>query len=118
MTITINTKAYNADSFGSNAVGYIGPLKTASVKDDLILRREAAKATTTFSGVARAHVKLTRTLALTNAKTPSWDAIANVQASVPVGFTAADVDAFCTDLGAYVASAEFKTLLKTQKINF
>lgn len=118
MSLTVNAKTYTADAFGSNSVGYIGPAKTASVKDDLILRRTAAKPTSTFSGVARAQAKLTRTLTLTGAKTPTWEAIADVLVSIPVGYTAADVDAICNDLGAWVASADFKSLLKQQKINF
>jgi hypothetical protein len=118
MTLTVNAKAYNADSYGSNSVGYIGPTKTASTKDDLVLRRTAAKPTSTFSGVARAQAKLTRTMTLTGAKTPSWEGIFDIQASIPVGFAAADVDAMCADIGAYVASADFKNLLKTQKISY
>jgi hypothetical protein len=118
LSLTVNAKTYAADAFGSNSVGYIGPAKTASVKDDLVLRRTAAKPTGTFSGVSRSQAKLTRTLTLTNAKTPSWEMIADVAVSIPVGFAAADVDAMCADLGAYIASADFKNLLKTQKINF
>jgi hypothetical protein len=118
MSLTINTKAYTADSFGSNAVGYIGPAKTASVKDDLVLRRTAAKPTKVFSGVARAQAKLTRTHTLTNALTPTFESISDVNVSIPVGTAAADIDAICADLGSYVQSADFKSLLKTQKINF
>jgi len=118
MSLTVNAKTYTPDAFGSNSVGYIGPLKTASVKDDLVLRRTAAKPTGTFSGVARSQAKLTRTLTLTGAKTPTWEVIADLTVSIPVGFAAADVDALCADLGALVASADFKSSLKQQKINF
>lgn len=118
MSLTVNAKTFSADSFGSNAVGYIGPAKTASTKDDLILRRTAAKPTATFSGVARSQAKLTRTSTLTGAKTPTGDNIVDINASIAVGTPAADVDAMCADLGAYVQSADFKNLLKTQKINY
>lgn len=118
MSLTVNAGTYNADSYGSNSMGYIGPLKTSSVKDDLILRRTAPKATNNFSGVARTQAKLTRTKTLTGALTPSWDLIADLQFSLPVGIADADVDSLCADLGALIASASFKTHLKTQKISF
>jgi len=118
MALTVNAKTYAADAFGSNSVGYIGPLKTNSVKDDLVLRRTAAKPTKLFSGVSRAQAKLTRTHTLTGALTPTFESISDVQVSIPVGTAAADIDAICADLGAYIASTAFKDLLKTQKINF
>lgn len=118
MALTINTKTFNADAFGSNAVGYIGPLKTQSVRDDLSLRRTAAKGTATFSGVSRYLAKLTRTLTLTSAKTPVWEAIVNVDVGLPVGASGADVDTICDDLASLIGSANFKTYLKTQKISF
>jgi hypothetical protein len=118
MSLTVNLDTYSADSFGSNSVGYIGPAKTSSTKDDLVLRRTAPKPTSVFSGVARAQAKLTRTVALTGALTPTGDQIADLSFSLPVGIAAADVDSLCDDLGAFVASAEFKTHLKSQKINF
>ena len=101
-----------------SAVGYIGPAKTASIRDDLVLKRTAAKPTKTFSGVARALAKVTRTHTLTGALTPSWESITNVDVSLPAGIAAADVDAICDDLASLIGSASFKTYLKTQKINF
>lgn len=118
MTLTVNAKTYTADSFGKDAVGYIGPAQTGSVKDTLVLRRTAAKPTKTFSGVVRGLVKLTRTHTLTNALNPAWDSVTNVDVSLPVGVAAADVDAICDDLASHIGSASFKTFLKTQKINF
>lgn len=116
MSLTVNAKTYNSDSFQQNAVGYIGPLKTVSVKDDIVLKRVQPKPTPTFSGVGRTEAKLTRTLALTGALTPSGDGIVDINVSVPVGFTAADVDALLNDMGAYLASASFKSLVKSQQL--
>lgn len=118
MSLTINAKTYTADSFGVNAVGYIGSLKTVSVKDDVSLKRTAPKPTAVFSGVGRTSAKLTRTLALTGALTPASDALVDISVSVPVGFTGADVDALLNDMGSFLASASFKTHVKAQQINY
>lgn len=118
MSLTINAKTYTADSFGNNAVGYIGASKTVSLKDDVSLKRTAPKATAVFSGVGRTSAKMTRTLTLTGALTPSGDAIVDISVSVPVGYTAADVDTLLNDMGAFLASASFKSHVKAQQINF
>jgi hypothetical protein len=118
MSLVFNTKTYNANSFNASSVDYIGASKTVSTKDDLVLRRTAAKASSVFSGVGRAQAKLTRTLALTGALTPTGDAIVNIEVSVPVGYTAADVDTLLNDTGALLSGADFKTLVKAQKINY
>lgn len=118
MSISVNTKTYAADSFSSNSVKYIGPLKTVSVKDDYTLSRTAPKKTAVFSGLGRTSAKLTRTFTLTGALSPTGDAIATVDISVPVGYASADVDALLNDVGAFVASATFKTHVKSQQINF
>lgn len=118
MAITFNTKTYNANSFNSSSVDYIGAAKTVTVKDDLSLRRTAPKATAVFSGVGRAQAKLTRTLTLTGSLTPTGDAIISCDVSVPVGYTAGDVDALLNDFGALVSGADMKTLVKSQKINY
>jgi hypothetical protein len=118
MSLTINAKTYTADSFQQNAVGYIGSLKTVSVKDDVVLRRTAPKATIAFSGVGRTSAKLTRTLTLTGAATLAGDAIGEFGVSVPVGYSSADVDALLNDMGAFIASASFKAHVKSQQINF
>lgn len=118
MSLSVNTKTYIADSFGNNAIGYVGASKTVSVKDDIVLRRTAPKASASFSGVGRTSAKLTRTLPLTGAASLAGDSIVDISVSVPVGFTAADVDAMLNDMGAFLASATFKTHVKSQQINF
>lgn len=118
MALTINAKTYTADSFNKDSVSYIGTLKTVSVKDDVRLARTAPKQTATFSGVGRAQAKMTRTLTLTGALTPTGDAICDINVSVPVGYAGADVDTMLNDMGAYVSSAAFKTLVKSQQVNY
>lgn len=118
MSLTINAKTYTADSFNSNQIGYIGTAKTVSVKDDVVLRRTAPKATDVFSGVGRTSAKMTRTLTLTGAKTSVGDAILEISVSVPVGFAGADVDTLLNDMGSFLASASFKTHVKSQQVNY
>lgn len=118
MSLTINAKTYTADSFQKDSIAYIGAAKTVSVKDDVRLLRTAPKGSTTFSGVGRTSAKLTRTLTLTGALTPNGDAIIDIQVSVPVGAAAADVDILLNDMGSFLASASFKTHVKSQAISF
>lgn len=118
MALTINAKTFTADSFQKDSVSYIGTGKTVSVKDDVRLARTAPKATAVFSGVGRAQAKMTRTFTLTGALTPTGDAICDINISVPVGYASADVDTMLNDMGAYLASASFKTLVKAQQINY
>jgi hypothetical protein len=118
MALVFNTKTYTADSFNANNVAYIGAAKTVTVKDDLRLARTAAKATATYSGNGRTEAKMTRTHTLTGALTPSGDSIFRIEVSLPAGIASADVDALCADMSALVAHADFKTHLKTQKINY
>jgi hypothetical protein len=118
MSLTVNAGTYTADSFQKDQVGYIGAAKTVSVKDDVVLKRTQPKPTAVFSGVGRTSAKLTRTLTLTGSLTPTGDAIVEINVSVPVGYTAANVDTLLDDFGAFLASASFKTHVKGQKISY
>lgn len=118
MTVSVNAKTYTGNSFSPNSVAYNGPLKTASVKDDLKLLQTAPKPTAVFSGVGRTSARMTRTLTLTGSLTPTGDAVCEINVSVPVGYTAADVDTLLNDMGAFLASASFKTHVKTPQISF
>lgn len=118
MSLTINAKTYTADSYAGDSVGYIGANKTTSTKDDAVLRRLAVKPTPVFSGVSRTFAKLTRTLTLTGALTPTGEGFVNIEVMVPVGYAAADVDALLNDMGSFLASASFKTHVKTRAVSF
>lgn len=118
MTLTVNAKSYNADSYQKDSIGYVGPAHTASAKDMVKLARIAPKKTTVSSGVAKTSAKLTRTLTLTGALEPTRDAITEFTANIPVGFTGADIDSMLNDMGAFIASATFKTHVKSQLISF
>jgi len=118
MTLAINAKTFTANSFSDKAVGYFGPAKTASVKDDARLAYSPAKPTDSYSGNVRANVKLSRTHTLTGAKTTSADALVVVDISVPVGTASADIDAMLNDVGALLSSTSSKTLVKNAQINY
>jgi len=118
MSLTINAKTFTADRFGQDVVGYVGPAHTLSVLDDVQLARVAPKPTTVFSGVGRASSKLTRTMTLTGALTPSGNAIVSINVSVPVGAASADVDALLNDMGSFLSSASYKSHVKGLQISF
>ena len=118
MSLVFNAKTYNADSYQKDSVGLIGAAKTVTIKDDVKLSRTAPKPTSTFSGLGRTEAKLTRTLTLTGALTPTGDAIISINVAVPVGYASADVDALLNDFGAFLSGADFKTHVKSQKISF
>lgn len=118
MTLTVNAKTFTADSNSPNAVGYYGPAHTLTLSDYIVLSRTKAKPTSTFSGVSRTEAKLTRTCALTGALTTLHDAIVKITVSVPIGAASADIDALLNDMGSSLASASFKTHVKSQVITF
>lgn len=118
MSLTVSAKTYTADSFTKDYVGYAGPAATVSVKDAVKLARVAPKPTAVMSGVGHTNAKLTRTLTLTGALTPTRDAILNISFDCPVGAASGDVDSMLNDFGAFLASASFKTHVKNQQISY
>lgn len=118
MSLTINAKTFTADSFEKDRVRYFGPAKTASLKDDATLSRQAPKPTAVFSGMSRTAAKLTRTMTLTGALTSTGDAIVNVDVTIPVGAASADIDSILNDVGSLVSSASMKAHVKQTQISF
>lgn len=117
MALTVNAKTYTVDSINGSTFGFQGPSNTTSVKDRLVQKAAPAKATASFSGLSRFYASLYRTHALTGAKTATGDGSAKVELNLPVGILSADVDAYCNDLGAYLASTAFKTAVKAGQAN-
>lgn len=117
MSLTVNTKSYIKDGTTQNYGLYTGPAKTMTVKDDIKLARIKPTPVVTSSGVATSSLKLTRTLTLTGALEPVRDAIIDISQRIPVGAASADIDVICNDLGAYIASAEYKSIVKAQRID-
>lgn len=118
MTVSVNAKTYTADSFSPNATVYNGPAHTMTVLDDLRIARVAPKLTVVFSGVGRTSVKLARTSTLTGALTPTGVLLGEMNTSAPVGTPGADIDSLLNDMGAFIASATYKTLVKNLQVNF
>lgn len=118
MALTINAKTFTADAIQKDVVGYAGPANTISNKDYVQLSRTAPKPTSSFSGVAKATAKLTRTLTLTGALTPVGDGIVSISFSIPVGAASADIDSMLNDMGSYLSSASCKTAVKSAQVNF
>lgn len=117
MTITLNTKAYNADAATSpNSIPYVGPSQTLSVQDNILLARTYPKALKTFSGVGRSRVKMARTLTLTGALTTSGLATVDININIPVGAASADVDSMLADFAAAFAQQWVKDLAKNLDI--
>lgn len=118
MSLTVSAKTYTLDSVGPNVVAYAGPAHTSSVDDKVHIGRTHAKPTAVFSGVVRSDGKLTRTLTLTGALTPTAKAILEIKTSIPVGAAGADIDSMLNDMGAFLASATYKDIVKKSAINF
>ncbi len=117
MTITLNTLAYNQDSFATkDKVVYTGPSHTFTTKDVLSLSRVAPKPTKDFAGVAKAEAKRTKTVTLTNGLTA--DAIITVSCSLPVGMAKADADALRDDVGDLAISAVGETLFWNHDLTY
>jgi len=117
MAITLNTLAYEQDTFESaNRVKYVGPANSFTIKDTLTLGRTLPKATATFSGVARSNAKRVKTLTLPDGS--KHDAIISVDVSLPVGAVDADVDALRDDVGDFLISATAGLLIKKHDLTF
>lgn len=117
MGLTVNAKSYATDAVSANNVGYVGPAKTMSIKDDINLKRIAPSPTALYSGNSQVSAKLQRTHTLTGALTATGNSTFELRGVFPVGMPQADIDTICADLGAWLASAEAKTVFKTPKVN-
>jgi hypothetical protein len=117
MSLTVNAKAYTVDSISGSTFGFQGPANTVSVKDRITQKSVPPKPTATFSGNSRFEVALYRTHTLTGAKTTTADGSTKIAHVFPVGVSSADIDAHCNDLGAYIASAAYKTAVKNGQAN-
>lgn len=118
MPLTINTKTFTADKIGADVVSYNGPAHTLSLLDDFQLKRVSPKPNSVFSGVGRHTAKLSRTVTLIGALTPTGTAICEINVTIPVGTADATIDAVLNDMGSWLSSASAKTSVKALQINF
>lgn len=115
MTITVNTRAYNADRIAADSVGYVGPAHTFSAPDTLILKRTAPKPSANFAGVSRVSAKFSRAVTLADASIAT--ALVEVVTSLPVGMAEADVDLIRDDMGDFLLLTSADDLFLKQDIN-
>lgn len=118
MSLTPGALTYTPDSYQKDSVGYIGALKTASVKDDITLSRVLPKPTSVFSGVLRTRAKLVRTYTLTGALTPTGDVIVELNVSIPVGMSPTDIATVKGVVADIAAEADTLTLVRDGKITY
>lgn len=110
MTITVNTKAYTLDNVSGNTARFLGPAHSFQAVDSITFTRTAPKPVKGFAGVARAAVKLTRTVS-TGTDTTAPLVLGGDVHAIPVGAAQADIDAALSDYAALVASADVKTFV-------
>lgn len=97
MALTLSTKTYNSDRVTPDAVTYVGPANTLTVKDSVQYSRVYPKPVAGFLGVARPGIKFVRTV-VTNATTgETRDAILTIGGSIPVGIPSADLASLIAD---------------------
>lgn len=116
MSLTINAKTYDFDTFRSSDIArYNGPNHTLSVKDYVDAKRTSPKPTATFAGQGKASLKLTRTV--TDGTDPVGDGLCEIAVSFPVGGASAELDAFIDDLAVWLATTSAKDLLEDHDIH-
>jgi hypothetical protein len=116
MALTISTKTYNFDTNPTpDSARYTGPAQTAQVKDLVVIKRQAPKATKDFAGVARASEKTVKSVVINGI---TRDLIAETTFSYPVGAPAGDVTALRVDHSSLLAAASTQTLVDNAKISY
>lgn len=112
----INTKTFTFDSNPSpDSARYVGVGQTASMKDQLQVRRVAPKVSANNPGVSRTYEK--RVISeVVNGKIV--DAIRETVTSIPVGVSAATQTALRADSAAFATSTAGIALVEKGTINF
>lgn len=114
----LNTRTYSIDYTEANAIRYVGPAHTFSTNDVMQLSRVAPKSGRNGDlGVARPEFKLTKSVVVNAVTGERKDAILRLSGSLPVGMTAADIEALLADVAAFAASNDGKDLFKKLDIN-
>lgn len=119
MSLTVNTRTYNANRVNPDTVEYVGASNTLSVKDTVTLKRTAPKVGVT-TPVARATARITRTVVKNSTTGETGDLIFDVNLSCPTGpsMTQTMIDDRLADLAAWLNTADSKSLFGSLKINF
>lgn len=112
MTITVNTKAYALDTANGNTARFLGPAHSFQAVDTITFARTVPKPTKDFAGVARAMVKLTRSVPVGIDKRANL-VLGGDSHAIPVGASATDIDAALADYAAIMADVAVKAFVKT-----
>lgn len=116
MSLTISSKTYTFDTNPTpDSARYIGPAHTASLKDLVVLKRQAPKPTKDFAGVVRANVKTVKSEMIDGV---TRDMIAETFFSYPVGASGALVTALRVDHASQVSNATTTDLVDDAKITY
>lgn len=115
MPLTISTKTYNFDTNPTpDSSKYTGPANTSTIKDIVIFKRTAPKATKTDNGYVKVAQKVVKTVLVNGVYK---DMYGSVDWSYPVGALPADVTSLRTDVSSMVAAAPTQTLVDNGKIS-
>lgn len=115
---TINTRTYSFDGSTGDSARYVGPAHTFSTLDTFELGRVYPKPGRNGDmGVARPAVKRVLSVVVNSTTGERKNAITSISGSLPVGMSAADIDALCADLAAFIGSTDGKNLFKSLDIN-
>lgn len=116
MSLTISTKTYTFDTNPTpESAKYYGPAQTATVKDFVVLKRQAPKPTKDFAGVARSGIKTVKSVVIDG---QTRDLIAETFFSFPVGADAGTVTALRADHASMMSSTPTTTLVDGGKISY
>ena len=117
MALTVNAKTYSNDvPRGSDSYRYLGTAHTASKADYIDLYRTSAPEGDEGKVKSKGRAKLTR--GVTNGTSQlATDLIFDCNCMVPTGTASAEIDSALNDLGAWIASAAFKSVVKNGTIN-
>lgn len=114
MALTISTKTYSFDTNPTpDSARYTGPAQTATVKDFILLKRQAPKPVVGFAGVARSSEKTVKSCVIDGV---TRDLIAETTFSYPVGAPPADVTALRADHVSLLGNAATETLVDKAKL--
>lgn len=115
MALSVNTKSYDLDSYrGSDIARYNGPVHSLSASDYIDVKRTAPKPTSTFAGVGKGSVKLTRNV--TDGTDSLGNGILEISTSFPVGASATELQGMIDDLAAWLATAVADDVFISQDI--
>lgn len=118
MSITVNTRVYNADSnVTPNNTHYAGPANTFAAKDILALRRTPPKPSGLSKGVARSGYKFYRTVVIDTVTGATAEASVDCVFNIPVGMSLTDVQLLIDDSEKFSALSTAEDLVYRHDIN-